>query len=177
ARDGWESDPWTPHRHEGRLYGLGSGDAKASVAAMATATVRIARQGLAAGRLVFAATVMEEVGHGGLEHVAPTLGHIDGAFVGEPTNLEPALAQGGLLILEGTARGRTAHAARAHLGINALTIAARDVLAIDALTLDRVHPLLGASSINVTQIQAGTRHNVIPDTCDFVVDVRYTPSY
>lgn len=177
ARDGWESDPWTPFVADGRLVGLGSGDAKASVAAMACAAVAIARAGLPRGTLLFAATVMEEVGHGGLEKIVGELGPIDAALVGEPTALDAAVAQSGLMVVEGTAHGRTAHAARARQGINALTIAARDILALHGLTLDRVHPFLGASSVNVTVLKGGDRHNVIPDRCDYTIDVRYTPSY
>lgn len=177
AGEGWESDPWSPYVHEGRLVGLGSGDAKASVATMASAALAIAKAGLPCGKLIFAATVKEEVGHGGLETLKPRLGPIDAALVGEPTSLHAALAQGGLLILEATARGVSSHAARAHLGKNALTAAARDLIALDALELDRVHPLLGPSSANVTVIQGGKRHNVIPDTCGYTLDIRYTPSY
>lgn len=176
-KDGWSRDPWTPAIEDGRLYGLGSNDAKASVAAMACATVQLARAGLARGELVFAATAMEEVGGGGLEVIRGELGDLDAALVGEPTSLQPAVAQGGLLIVEGTAHGRTAHAARPEEGLNALVAAAHDVLAIDALVLERHHPFLGRSTANVTVLAGGERHNVIPDRCDYTVDVRYTPSY
>ncbi len=177
AKDGWETDPWTPTIKDGRLYGLGSGDAKASVSAMACATVQIAKQGLPRGKVLFVASVMEEIGRGGLEFLLPELGHIDSALVGEPTNLEPALAQGGLLLLTATARGRTAHAARAHLGENALTKAARDLIKLDTFRLEKIHPWLGPSTANVTVIQGGDRHNVIPDACQYTLDIRYTPSY
>lgn len=177
AKDGWESDPWTPFEKDGRLVGLGSGDAKASIAAMSCATVALAREGLERGTLIFAATCLEEIGRGGLEDILPELGPIDAALVGEPTALEAAVAQSGLLILECAARGRTAHAARAHQGVNALTKAARDLLAVDGLELDRVHPFLGRSTANVTILQGGDRHNVIPDRCDYTIDIRYTPAY
>lgn len=177
AKEGWETDPWTPQIIDGRLVGLGSGDAKGSVAAMACAAIKCARAGIARGELIFAATVLEETGGGGLEEIRPRLGAIDGALVGEPTSLEGAVAQSGMMIIEAMAHGRTAHAARSHLGVNALTIAARDLLAIDALTLDRVHQHLGKSSANVTVIRGGDRHNVIPDACAFTIDIRYTPSY
>lgn len=177
AREGWETDPWTPTLRDGRMYGLGSGDAKASVAAMAHAIWRCAEQGVERGRLVFAATVMEEVGGGGLEHILDDLGPIDAALVGEPTSLRGALAQGGLLILEACAQGRTSHAARGHLGVNALTAAARDLLALDEMHLEREHPLLGGSTAHATVIRGGERHNVIPDRCEYTIDIRYTPSY
>ncbi len=178
AKDGWESDPWEPFiNDEERLVGLGSGDAKASVAAMACATVGIAKEGLDQGTLIFAATCLEEVGKGGLADVLPSLGQIDAALVGEPTSLEGAVAQSGLLLLETTAHGRTSHAARPHLGINALTIAARDVLKMDAFELERVHPFLGRSTATVTVLKGGDRHNVVPDSCGMTLDIRYTPSY
>lgn len=177
ARQGWETNPWAPQIIDGRLVGLGSGDAKASVSAMARATVEVARRGLAAGELIFAATVLEETGGGGLEEIRGSLGHLDAALVGEPTSLEAAVAQSGMMILKARAQGRTAHAARSHLGVNALTLAAHDLIAVDALQLDRIHPHLGSSTANVTVLAGGDRHNVIPDLCEYTIDVRYTPSY
>jgi len=177
AKGQWERDPWSATIEDGRLYGLGSGDAKASVTAMACAFEQITKRGLKRGNLVFAATVMEETGGGGLEHVLGELGPLSAALVGEPTSLEAAVAQGGLMILEGTAHGKAAHAARPDEGRNALDVAARDLLAINAMTLDREHPLLGRSVANVTVINGGERHNVIPATCEYTVDVRYTPAY
>ncbi|MEL6177660.1 MAG: M20/M25/M40 family metallo-hydrolase [Myxococcota bacterium] len=177
AKSGWDTDPWTPTLREGRLYGLGSGDAKASLTCMACATARVAATGLERGRLIFAATCMEEVSPTGLEEIIGELGHLDAALVGEPTSLQAAVAQGGLLILEATAKGRTSHSARPHLGVNALTIAARDLVALDALKLERVHPFLGSSTANVTVIQGGDRHNVIPDRCHYTIDIRYNPAY
>ena len=177
AKDGWTRDPWSPTIEDGRLYGLGSNDAKASLTAMACAISQLAERGLERGGVVFAATVMEEVGGGGLEHIVDDLGPITAALVGEPTSLEAAVAQGGLMILEGTATGKAAHAARPWEGKNALDVAARDILAIHAVELDRVHPLLGRSVANVTVLRGGERHNVIPGACDYTIDVRYTPAY
>ena len=174
---GWESDPWTPFLDAGRLVGLGSGDAKASVAAMACAAVELSKRGLARGRLMFAATVMEEVGRGGMDVIRPQLGEIAAGMVGEPTSLEAATAQGGLLLIEATAKGRAAHAARAHLGINALTVAARDLIKLDTFRLDRVHPQLGPTTIVATVIKGGERHNVVPDRCEFTLDIRTNPAY
>ena len=175
---GWSQDPWTPTRQQGRLTGLGAGDAKGSVAAMACAAAAIGAQGLTHGKLVFAATCCEEVGGGeGLEAVLGDLPPLDAALVGEPTGLQGALAQGGLLIIEACAHGRSAHAARPDQGINALTVAARDLLTLDGLTLDRHHPLLGGSTAVATVLQGGSRHNVIPDRCDYTIDIRYTPAY
>ena len=177
ASEQWTIDPWTPTIHHGLLTGLGSNDAKASVAAMACATVQTARAGLDKGCLVFAATCMEEVGGGGLELLLPELGHLDAAIVGEPTSLDVALAQNGLLIIEAETRGLSAHAAHSHKAINALTIAAGDLVELDQLRLDKEHPLLGQSTVNVTVVHGGERHNVIPGRCRYTIDVRYTPAY
>lgn len=179
AKDGWQSDPWSPFiNDENRLVGLGSGDAKASVAAMACATAQLAAQGLDAGQLIFAATVQEEIsGPEGLGGILGELGPIDAAFVGEPTSLEAAVAQNGMLLLTCTTRGRTSHAARPHLGVNALTAAARDIVKLDAFELEALHPFLGRSTSAVTILNGGDRHNVIPDSCVYTIDIRYTPSY
>jgi acetylornithine deacetylase len=102
---------------------------------------------------------------------------VSAAIIGEPTELRPCLAQKGLLILTATAHGRTAHAARAHLGTNALTVAARDLLTVDGFTFEKSDPLLGAPTVTATIIEGGTAKNVVPDRCTFTLDVRSTPAY
>jgi acetylornithine deacetylase len=175
---GWESDPWSPFIDaDGRLVGLGSGDAKASVAAMACAAVATQRAGLTRGKLMFVASVMEEVGRGGMDVIRPLLGPIDAGMVGEPTSLQAATAQAGLIVLECTAHGKASHAARAHLGVNALTVAARDLLRLAEWRFERVHPAMGPTTVNATVIKGGERHNVIPDRCEFTLDVRTTSAY
>lgn len=188
ACDGWLSDPWSPfilespdlrdnERPGPRLVGLGSGDAKASVAAMACAAVQVFRQGLRRGKLMFVASVMEEIGKGGMDTIRPQLGHIDAGMIGEPTSLQAATSQSGLMVLECCAKGRASHAARSHLGVNAITIAARDLLKIADWKFDRLHPQLGPTMVNATVIKGGDRHNVIPDRCEFTLDIRTTPAY
>ena len=136
------------------------------------------------GRLVVALTACEETGGGynGMETMRrEVFGHalpeVSAALVGEPTELRPCLAQKGLLILEATAHGRTSHAARAHLGDNAITKAARDLIALEDVTFDRADPLLGAPTANATLVEGGIAKNVIPDQCRFTLDVRSTPAY
>ncbi len=177
AKGDWQRDPWSPSVEDGRLYGLGSGDAKASVAAMACAFRQLHERGLERGSVIFAATVMEETGGGGLEHIVGDLGPLNAALIGEPTSLKAAVAQGGLMILEGTARGVAAHAARPWEGKNALEIAAQDLLSIHSTRFDRNHPLLQGTTATVTVLRGGDRHNVIPATCEYTIDVRYTPAY
>jgi acetylornithine deacetylase len=174
ATAAWTRDPWDPAIHDGRMYGLGANDAKGCLSAMcvAFASARVTR-----GRLVLAGVCEEEIGRGGAEVFLPTLPAADEAIVGEPTGLDVAVAQNGLLILECETTGRAGHAARPHLADNAIYAGARDVLALEALTLDRVHPIAGATTHAVTVCSAGERHNVIPDRFRFTIDLRTTAAY
>lgn len=172
---GWATDPFEPVIDGQRMVGRGANDAKASVAAMALAMKALAEDPVEGVQVVFAATCEEERGRGGLEVFLPTLGPLDAAVVGEPTGLHPAVAQNGLLILELFAHGRAGHAARPHLAVNAIDRAARDVVALHGLTWEPENPHVGPMTLAVTQIEAGTAHNVIPDTCRLVVDIRTIP--
>jgi len=171
---GWDTDPFEPLVTGDKMIGRGSNDAKASVAAMACAMVELA-QGALDGQVVFAATCEEERGRNGLERYLPELGSFDAAVVGEPTELQPAVAQNGLLILELTAQGRAGHAARPLLADNAIVRAARDITALSALTWEPVNPHVGPMTLAVTQVDAGYAHNVIPGACKMVVDIRTIP--
>jgi acetylornithine deacetylase len=173
--EGWTGDPFVPREANGRLIGRGANDAKASVAAFASALVALAAEPLPRGDVVFAATCEEERGRDGLERFLPSLGPIDAALVGEPTGLQPAVAQNGLLVLELTTRGRAGHAARPRLAVNAIELAARDVLALHALEWLPEDPFVGPMTLAVTQIEAGHAHNLIPGVCKLVVDIRTIP--
>lgn len=169
AVEGWAGDPWVPKIEGERLVGLGSSDAKASVAALLEAflTVSLPPQ----GTLLFAATCDEETGGHGLEELAPRLS-FDAAIVGEPNGFRPAVAQKGLLKLRLTARGRAGHAARPHLAVNAIVRAAQDVLAIENLSFDTEDPFVGRPTAAATMVRGGVRSNVVPDVCEITVDAR-----
>lgn len=177
--------PFEPTVVNGRIYGRGAVDAKASGAAMLQALLDLAAAGYRPpGRVVVALTACEETGgdYNGMEHLrrdvfGREMPDVSAAIVGEPTELRPCLAQKGLLILTCTARGETAHAARAHLGTNALTVAARDLLTVDGFAFEKSDPLLGAPTVTATLIEGGTAKNVVPDRCTFTLDVRSTPAY
>jgi acetylornithine deacetylase len=176
AAPSWTRAPWTPVEEGDRLFGLGSGDDKASLAAMALATIRWHRSG-EKGTLLFASTCDEETGGEGLEVLRRTLPRIDAAIVGEPTGLRPATAQRGLIRIEAVAEGRSAHAARPHQGVNAIVLAMEDILRIRDFAPDDVHPLLGRPSTAVTLVQGGTARNMVPASCTFTVDARTTPGF
>lgn len=173
--EGWTRDPLKAELEDGKIYGRGSNDAKGCVTAMLLGAARAFATNAPKGKVLFAASCEEEVLGQGLEKLLPLLPRPDAAVVGEPTGLQPAIAQKGLLLLEIAASGRSAHAAWGG-GINAVEAAARDVLALSKLAVPGEHPALGKTSLHVTQISGGTRHNVIPDACKLVVDIRTTPS-
>lgn len=172
--DGWSADPWTPRMEEGRLIGLGANDAKASIAAMLEAFASAPLP--ASGSLLFAATCDEETGGEGMEKLAAGLA-FDAAIVGEPNGFAVAVSQKGLVKLKIAARGRAGHAARPHLADNAITIAARDALAIAALAFEIEDPYLGRPTAAVTMVRGGVKSNVVPDRCDLTVDARTIPAF
>lgn len=172
----WTRDPWSPTESGGRLYGLGSGDDKASLAAMAATAVRWAQE-RERGTLVFASTCDEETGGEGLEVLRRELPAASAAVIGEPTSLRPATAQRGLVRLEAEARGRAAHAARPHQGVNAIVLAMEDILRLRDFIPREAHPLLGRPTVAVTLVSGGTARNVVPGTCTFTVDARTTPGF
>lgn len=178
---GWSADPWTPIVAGGRITGLGANDAKGCVTAMVEAVLacmaRLERGEPLGGTVVLALTAEEEIGGQGLGTVLPRLEPLDAALVGEPTGLVPVIAQRGLLILCGVARGQSRHAGNSPPGIadNAILAAARDLMRLVGVDWGPEHPLLGRPFGNVTMIEGGTARNVIPDECSFYLDIRTTP--
>ena len=169
-------DPFAPTIEEGRLYGLGSNDAGASVVALTETFLTFRRRELPFNLILAISAEEECMGEHGMRALIPALGKVDMALVGEPTGMQAAVGERGLVVLDATARGRSGHAARGE-GINALYIALDDIARLRAFRFEHESALLGPIGIAVTQIEAGTQHNVVPDTCRFVVDVRTTDAY
>ncbi|MGE5927005.1 MAG: M20/M25/M40 family metallo-hydrolase [Gemmatimonadota bacterium] len=179
--EGWTRDPFTPSIEEGRLYGRGAGDAKGPVAAMMTAALDLAeRGGPAAGRLVVILGYGEETRHTSMPVAVERTGHIDAAIVGEPTNLDVAVAQRGLMMVDLVARGDQRHAGYAADDgsfTNAAVSLAGDLLRLATLFPDRAHPILGAPTVTPTMLEGGVSRNVTPPMARAVLDVRSTPAW
>lgn len=173
---GYTRDPFTPEIEDGCLYGLGSNDDGGSLIALLETYSRLIQKEQPY-RLIFSATAEEEVsGKGGLDLILPELGLIDFGVMGEPTGMRMAVAERGLMVLDCTAYGKSGHAAR-NEGVNAIYKAIEDIQWFKSHSFDRVSDFLGAVKMSVTQINAGTQHNVVPDRCTFVVDVRPNGMY
>ncbi|GAB3955622.1 M20 family metallo-hydrolase [Spirosoma harenae] len=173
----WTLDPFTPIEQDGKLFGLGSNDAGGCLTSLLATFVYFYERPEMAYNIVMAATAEEEIsGREGLELVLPLLPPIDFAIVGEPTEMQLAIAEKGLLVLDCTAHGVSGHAARDE-GDNAIYKAIRDINWITTYKFPKVSPTLGPIKLSVTIINAGTQHNVVPDTCTFTVDVRVTEQY
>lgn len=173
---GYTRDPFTPTIHDGTLYGLGSNDAGGPMVSL-LAAFRYLIQTEQPYHLIYLASCEEEVsGRNGIESVIPIIGHVDLAIVGEPTKMQMAVAEKGLMVLDCTAYGKSGHAAR-NEGVNAIYEAIKDIQWFSSHTFERVSQFLGPVKMSVTQIEAGTQHNVVPDICKFVVDVRVNEMY
>ncbi|MDD2961645.1 MAG: M20 family metallo-hydrolase [Muribaculaceae bacterium] len=171
--NGWTKDPFMPTLEDTRLYGLGSNDAGASVVSL-FAAFRILMCRKRSCNFIFLASCEEEVsGKNGIESVLNLLPRIDVALVGEPTGMQPAVAEKGLMVLDGVVTGVSGHAAR-NEGINAIYRAIPVIEKLRNAAFERISEHLGDIKVSVTQIESGTQHNVVPDKCKIVVDVRTT---
>jgi acetylornithine deacetylase len=179
--EGWTHAPFAARWENGRLYGRGANDAKASAAAMLATVLELARRPRdLAGEVWLALNAQEETDNSGMRAVLATAGMPDGAVCGEPTGLEVVRAQAGLAILRAEWRGRSCHAAHVAKAehVNALLAAAAELARFPRwLTPGAPHALLGPSTITPTVFQAGKRHNVVPDRAELVLDCRLAPPH
>ena len=174
---GWNYDPFKAIIEEQRITGLGSNDAGASVVSLlATFRYFFDAENLPYN-LLFCASAEEEIsGENGIASILDRLGRIDLAIVGEPTQMNIAIAEKGLLVLDCEAKGRSGHAAR-NEGENAIYKAIKDIQILQSYHFPLESAVLGPVKMTVTQIEAGKQHNVVPDSCRFVVDVRTNEFY
>jgi acetylornithine deacetylase len=174
---GWTRDPYSPDMEGSRIYGLGSNDAGGPLVSLLAAFLHFAGRDDLPYNLVFAATAEEEIsGENGISLILEDLGKIDLGIVGEPTSCKMAVAERGLMVLDCLSSGSSAHAASG-LGKNAIYEAMKDMEWFRTCRFEKTSPWLGSVSMQVTQVEAGTQHNVVPDACRFVVDVRTNECY
>ena len=202
----WTRDPFTPTVEGDRLYGLGANDCGGGLVSLLQVyrilrgetsqreqnketsqreqnkeTSQREQNGEGASpipyNIVYLASCEEEVsGAGGFSLALPELPKIDVAIVGEPTGMQPAIAEKGLMVIDGVAYGKSGHAAREE-GINAIYEALDDLVWLRDYRFKKSSPLLGPTKMTVTVLNSGTQHNVVPDECRFVIDVRTNEYY
>ncbi|MEX2477624.1 MAG: M20 family metallo-hydrolase [Gracilimonas sp.] len=176
ASSKWAKDPFTPTIDDNKLFGLGSNDAGGPLVSLLATFVYLSKKEQPFN-LVFLASAEEETsGKKGVPIVLPQLPEIDLAVVGEPTSMELAIAERGLIVLDCVAHGKSGHAAR-NEGKNALYQAMKDIEWFRTFQFEKVSDVLGEINMTVTMIEAGSQHNVVPDECRFVVDVRPNEFY
>lgn len=169
--------PFTPELLDGKLYGLGSNDAGGCLVSLIATFCYFYEQIDLKYNLCLATTAEEEIsGQDGLERILPRLGTLDFAIVGEPTQMQLAIAERGLMVLDCRAHGKSGHAAREE-GDNAIIKAMSDIAWFTSYQFEKTSTIFGSIKMSVTMIQAGSQHNVVPSVCDFVVDVRVTEVY
>ena len=172
----WTRDPFTPTVEGDRLYGLGSNDCGGGLVSMLQA-YRCLRGRATKYNLVYLASCEEEVsGQNGFLLALPHLPKIDVAIVGEPTGMQPAIAEKGLMVIDGIAHGKSGHAAR-NEGVNAIYEALDDLVWLRDHQFRKKSLLLGQTKMTVTVLNSGTQHNVVPDECRFIIDVRPNEFY
>ena len=172
----WTRNPFSPTIEDGCLYGLGSNDCGGGLVSLLQA-YRILRTRDVPYNIVYLASCEEEVsGQNGFSLALPELPKIDVAIVGEPTGMQPAIAEKGLMVIDGVAHGKSGHAAREE-GINAIYEALDDLVWLRNYRFRKKSILLGSTKMTVTMLNSGTQHNVVPDECHFVIDVRTNEFY
>ena len=172
----WSRDPFSPDVEDGELYGLGSNDCGGGLCSLLQ-IFRMLTEKPQSYNLIYLASAEEEVsGKDGITRALPLLPHIDLAIVGEPTGMNPAIAEKGLMVLDVIAHGKSGHAAR-NEGVNAIYEALDDMRWIRDYKFEKVSEFLGPTKMTLTVVNAGTQHNVIPDKCTMLVDIRTNEFY
>ena len=173
----WTRDPFVPTIEDGKLYGLGANDCGGGLVSLLQVYRILSVEKDTPYNIIYVASCEEEVsGQNGFSAVLPELPPIDVAIVGEPTGMNPAIAEKGLMVIDGVAHGKSGHAAR-NEGVNAINEVLDDLQWLRDYQFRKVSPFLGETRATVTVVHAGTQHNVIPDKVEFVIDVRTNEYY
>lgn len=175
---GYTLDPFEPIEKDGKIFGLGSNDAGGSLVSLIAAFLYFIDRKDLKYNLILAATAEEEIsGQNGVEAILPLIGNIDSAIVGEPTQMQMATAEKGLMVLDCKAQGVPGHAAREE-GENALYKAMKDIDWFNKYSFEKVSDLLGPVKMSVTVLETDNKaHNIVPSLCHFVVDCRVNEMY
>ncbi len=174
---GYTRDPFSPDVEGDKLYGLGSNDAGGCLVSLITTFLHYYKKSDLNYNIVLAATAEEEIsGKEGIELLFPHLPKIDFGIIGEPTLLNAAVAEKGLMVLDGVVKGKAGHAAREE-GENAIYKTMHDITWFSGFKFDQASDFLGEMKMSLTVINAGKQHNVVPAECSYVVDIRLTDKY
>ena len=172
----WSRDPFSPNVEDGVLYGLGSNDCGGGLCSLLQIFRMLTEKPQSYNQIYLASAEEEVSGKDGITRALPLLPHIDLAIVGEPTGMNPAVAEKGLMVLDVIAHGKSGHAAR-NEGVNAIYEALDDIRWIRDYKFEKVSEFLGPTKMTLTVVNAGTQHNVIPDKCTMLVDIRTNEFY
>lgn len=174
---GYTNDPFEAKTEDGKLFGLGSNDAGGPLVSLLATFLYFYDQENLKYNFIYAATAEEEIsGQNGIAAIIDKISPIDFAIVGEPTLMQMAIAEKGLMVLDCKTIGKAGHAARKE-GDNAIYKALKDIEWFRTFKFPKVSSTLGEVNMNVTVIKAGSQHNVVPALCEFTVDVRTTDQY
>ncbi|WP_026951633.1 M20 family metallo-hydrolase [Algoriphagus mannitolivorans] len=173
---GYTKDPFSPTYENGKLFGLGSNDAGGPLVSLIACFCHFIGKDLPYNLLMIASAEEEISGPNGIASLIPTLPEAELAIVGEPTQMRLAVAEKGLLVIDAKIKGKAGHAAREE-GINAIYLALEDLEEIRNFQFTKTSPFLGRTKVSCTVIKAGQQHNVVPDLCEYTLDVRVTDAY
>ncbi len=173
----YTKDPFCSQEADGKLYGLGSNDAGGCLVSLLATFLYFYNQSGLKYNFIFAATAEEEIsGANGISALLPHLGKVDCAIVGEPTLMDMAIAEKGLVVLDCETKGVAGHAAR-NEGENAILKSLKDIKWFASYQFEKVSELLGPVKMSLTMINAGSQHNVVPVSCKYTVDIRVNECY
>lgn len=174
---GWKTNPFYALCDKKKIIGLGSNDAGGALVSIIAAFIYLNQIPNIYYKLILVITAEEEIsGNKGIKSILPYLNNIDLGIIGEPTNMQLAIAEKGLIVLDCFSYGKTGHIAKNN-GVNALYLAIDDIQKLRKYHFKKKSNILGETKINISQIESGIQHNIVPDKCHFVVDIRTNERY